>query len=497
MKKLLISLAGLLAFTLFSCERQPEIITPEEGEVLIWKVYIGGQYAKLDQSTSTYYVTIPAVNDFSSMEIVIVSDAQEVLVDGEPVDRSSFFLDLNSPKKFRAIQDGRIYQDFTLEARNTGLPVVWVETPGHQSITSKEIWMEGASLRIELPDGTLDYEGPMSIRGRGNSTWGYPKKPYALRLDTKAEILSMPSHKRWILLANWKDRTILRNDAAFWLSKHTGLPYTVRGQFVELVLNGQHLGNYYLCEQIKINKNRVNVKDGGLLLELDTYFDEVNRFLSTDFQLPWMVKEPDEDELTPEQFAEFKQWIADLETLLKDEARVKAHEYTKYLDVDTAIDFLIAQELTGNHDFYNTWPSDMPAGPHSTYLYKQPGGKLFTGPLWDFDYHTFLPDRAHQWAGADKTMYYPALLKDSDFRNRLVERWNLQKDALKGLTEYIDQMADLIRTSEETNHAMWPIASWQTENGDENMTFQEAVDRMKKGFLDKWEWMDQNIANLR
>ena len=486
-------LAGFL-----SCEKQQDPLPLTEGDVAVKKVTIDGTFVLLDKNTCSYSVLCPTTTDFSTIEVSIeTKDAQEILIDGQKVNSKKLVLDLSSPKTFRVIQDGHIYKDYTLQAHNTGLPVVRVETPNHKAITSKETWMEGATLRIEKADGTVDYEEKMAIRGRGNSTWGYPKKPYALKLNNKAEILSMPSHKRWVLLANWKDRTILRNDAAFWLSRHTGLPYTVRGQFVELVLNGEHKGNYYLCEQIKINKNRVNVKDGGLLLELDTYFDEVNRFLSKDFQLPWMVKEPDEEELTPEQFAEFKQWITDLEALLKDETRVKAQEYEQFLDVDTAIDYLIAEELTCNHDFYNDWPTYMPPGPHSTYLYKQPGGKLYTGPMWDFDYHTFVPNRAKMWAGANKTMYYPALLKDEKFRERLVERWNAQKEALKGLPEYLDQMADIIRESESVNHRMWPINPPQAENGDEQLSFQQAVDRMKQAFLDKWEWMDKNIGNLR
>ena len=278
---------------------------------------------------------------------------------------------------------------------------------------------------------------------------------------------------------------------------------------MELVLNGEHQGNYYLCEQIKVNKNRVNVVEmdaletdpekitGGYLLEVDTYYDEINKFRNGDlFDIPWMVKEPDEDDLSDAAFVYIRQWIRDLETLMKDTDRVKAHEYEAYLDVDTAIDYLIVEELTGNHDFYNTWPSP---GAHSAYLYKERGGKLYHGPVWDFDYHVFCPDRTDFWAGATQTLFYPALLKDEKFRARLIERWDLQKDALKQLPAYIDEQADRIRLSESYNHVMWPILdeiNWN-ENGDTHMTFQESVDRIKKAFLDKWEWMDRNIRYLR
>ena len=473
--------------------------------MVVSSVRVEGISATLDVGTSTFIATIPGVTDFSSLSVVFMTEANIIRVGDRDLQPSNTGIDLSSPLTVRFIKNG-VYQDYTIVAQNTGLPIVRIETPQRKAVSSKDVWMSGATLKIELEDGTVDYEGPMEIRGRGNSTWNYPKKPYALRLESKSEILSMPSHKRWILLANWKDRTLMRNDAAFWLSRHTGLPYTVRGQFVEVVMNGLHIGNYYLCEQIKLNKNRVNLKEmdpqetdpekitGGYLLEVDTYYDEQNKFIFSNlFNLPWMVKEPDEDDLSDAAFQYIKGWIYDLETLLKDNNRVWAHEYEEYLDVDTAIDYLIVEELTGNNDFYNAWPWP---GPHSAYLYKERNGKLYHGPVWDFDYHVFCPQFTRQWVGATKTMFYPALLKDEKFRNRLVERWDMYKDELKKLPEYIDAQADYIRLSEGFNHRQWPIVN-NPENGDEDMTFQEAVDRIKQAFLDKWTWMDQNIRNLK
>ena len=490
---------------LSSCEkkeREPDLV---EGRVKVSSVRVDGTYASLDVQTSTFTATMPTKTDFSSMGLSFTTEAETIRCGDRELTLSDNGFDLRQPLVVRFIKDG-VYQDYTVVVRNTGLPVVRIETPGRKPVSSKTAWMQGATLRIEWPDGTVDYEGVTEIRGRGNSTWNYPKKPYALRLQEKDEILSMPSHRRWILLANWKDRTILRNDAAFWLSRHTGLPYTVRGEYVELVLNGLHQGNYYLCEQIKLNKKRVAIEKmdpketdpekitGGYLLELDTYYDDPYKFKFDGlFNLPWMVKEPDEDELSAAAFQYIKEWIRQLETLLKDPAKVKAHAYEEFLDVDTAIDYLIVEELTGNNDFYNYWPW---AGPHSAYLYKERDGKLYHGPVWDFDYHVFCPQFTTQWVGAQKSIFYPALLKDEKFRARLVERWDLFKDDLKGLPEYMDAQADRIRLSEQYNHAQWPIVN-NPENGDEEMTFQQAVDRCKKAFLDKWTWMDRNIRNLR
>ena len=502
-----------VSLSLFSCEKD-EIVTAGEdlveGKVDVTNVRINGTNARLNAETGTFTAILPAETDFSSVDLSFATKANGIFMGNQALASSNTDIDLSEPRVIRFVRNG-IYQDFTIVVRNTGLPIVRIETPGKKAVTSKTNWMDGATIRIERPDGSVDYEGSLEIKGRGNSTWNYPKKPYALRLKEKDEILGMPSHKRWILLANWKDRTILRNDAAFWLSRHTGLPYTVRGQFVELVFNGQHKGNYYLCEQIKLNKKRVNIEKmdpmetdpekitGGWLLELDTYVDmngyvdETHKFRYPYlFNLPWIVKDPDDDEISNEAYRYIQDWIKDLETLMKDGDKVRAHAYEEFLDVDTAIDYLLVEELTGNNDFYNYWPSP---GPHSTYLYKARGGKLYHGPVWDFDYHVFCPQYTHQWVGATKSIFYPALLKDEKFRARLVERWDMQKNDLKKLPDYIDGQAELLRESERINHDMWPISN--DENGDEKMTFQESVDRIKSAFLDKWEWMDQNIRNLK
>ena len=490
-------------FLLAACEgtEEPEFFAPAE----ITSLTVNGKEAELDKKDFSLVATLPTTTDFSSVILSFTIVGEGVFLNGEEVFRDQTRVDATHPLTL-VVKNGRSENSYTLTVRNTGLPVVRIKTPGGREITSKTDWMADASMRIENPDGSLDYEGTMSIRGRGNSTWNYPKKPYALKLDSKSQILGMPKHKRWILLANWKDRTLLRNDAAFWLSRHTGLAYTVRGQFVEVEFNGKHVGNYYLCEQIKIDKNRVNIEEmeagetdpelitGGYLLELDTYYDEINKFRSSRFLLPYQFKEPDEDALSPAAFNYVKNYVTELERILKDPEQVKAHAYEPYLDVDSAIWFMFVNELATNTDFFSSWPFE---GPHSVYFYKPRGDKLYSGPVWDFDYHGFVPTYAKQWAGADKTLYYPALWGDEKFRARMLELWEKNKDTFRELTDYIDQMAEKIRISEEINHQLWPIPAWQNENGDEQMDFSAAVERIKKGFTDKWTWMDAHLTDLK
>lgn len=466
--------------------------------------------AEFDPETSTYTILLPTVTDFSNVVLDYVFTGDRLLADGKEVVSGVTPVDATGDGATLMVCRGNAERRFSLKVRNTGLPVVRIETPGHtQDEITKETWMDDAVIRIENPDGRVDCEVVTSIKGRGNSTWDFDKKPYSLKLDNKQSVLGMPSHKRWILLANWIDRTLLRNDAAFWLSRQTGMPYTVRGQFVELEFNGKHCGNYYLCEQIKIGKDRVNIKEmddfetdpvkitGGYLMEIDTYYDEAKKFRSQYFRLPYQFKQPDEDGLSDAAFEYMEGFINNLENLLMDSQRVLNHEYEEYLDVDSAIWFLLINELTNNPDFGYTPPS---GGLHSIYVYKDRDkngvvGKLFTGPVWDFDFNTFNPSFSRKWAGANnRYIYYNYLYQDVRFTERMQELWNSKKDEFLGLTDYIDEMADKIRLSEEFNHEMWPID--QNQSGDALMTFDEAVERIKEGFTRKLTWMDRMLPML-
>lgn len=480
----------------------PASSTPEKVQPEIKSMAIDGQYAQIDKSTFTLSFTLPTRTSLKDLTPWFYFAGTHILLGDTDISDGKTTIDLTEPITIKVVS-GSLSQEYKVTAKTTGLPIVRIQTAGGQSITSKTEWLEGNSMVIEKPDGTIDFEGGISIRGRGNSTWGYPKKPYAIKLDSKEKILGMPKHKRWVLLANWKDRTLMRNDAAFWISKHTHLPYTPDGQFVELVLNGKHLGNYYLCEQIKIDKKRVNVTEmesnekdpekisGGFLLELDTYFDEVNKFKSPRFNLPYQFKEPDEEDLSQEAKHYFEDYITNLENLLSDEERIKNHEYEAYLDVDSSIEFMFVFELTNNTEFYSTWPS---VGPHSVYLYKDRGGVLCTGPVWDFDYHSFVPAFSTYWVGATRTMYYPALLKDEKYRERMIELWEQERDALKNLPDYIDKKVKELEISESVNIAMWPISN--NENGDEKLSFIQAIERMKDTYQKRWEWINKNIYTL-
>ncbi len=459
-------------------------------------------------SLKSSYVTKPTNYRLVSVEQVFNTDTQE-LMQGQyraviEDTKNTFeyeemaalvlnYFDGNNEKvqlssaAFKIIGDNPVYM-------KTGLPVCYLNTPNAEPITSKENWIKDATLTIVNPDGSVDYKGTLSIRGRGNTTWGYPKKPYNIKLDKSSNILGMASAKKWALLANWMDRTLMRNAVAFEISRKSGLAWTPDGRYVELVLNGTHIGNYYLCEKIEVGKNRVNIKEldsgetdpekitGGYLFELDTYFDEPFKFKSSIKQLPYMFSDPDEINGTQEDYV--KSFVSDMELVLC--GMNKSGAISDFINIESFVDWWFVTELTMNNEC--NWPK-------SCYMHKDRGGRMTAGPVWDFDWATFIPSKVNQFS-AKSSLYYPELFNNQVFVSLVKSRWpSFKSSVTNDIPTFIESLKEQLKLSDALNITMWPIGG-EKPNGDEDMTFDEAVDRLKSSLLQKIDWLDTQINAL-
>lgn len=395
-------------------------------------------------------------------------------------------------------------QQMSVSDVNTGLAKVLITTPDEVPITSKENWINGATVVVYNVDESVDYFGTTSIKGRGNSTWDFPKKPYNLKLDKKATILGMAKHKRWCLLANWMDRTMMRNAVALEIARQMpGLSYTPHGEFVELFVNGCFQGNYFLCEHVKVDEKRLNINEldedatsgrgitGGYLFEIDSHFDELFRFYSTKANLPWQLKDP--DEVNGSQFEYAKEYVAEIEDALYDYVRFERRDFARLMDLESFVDYWLVQELTQNEELKE---------PNSVFLHKdidEENGtyaRLTAGPVWDFDYGTFNPDLSQQFSAVNE-IYYARLFQDREFRNLVKQRWGALTAGDKfqeHICEYIDQQEQLLEASDKLNSAMWPISN--ITNHDTYIGFHDAVKRIKKAFCNKCKWLDYAISRM-
>jgi hypothetical protein len=350
---------------------------------------------------------------------------------------------------------------------NTGLPVIAITTNDPQAVIGKDAYV-GASISITNPVHPMhSYVGTGAVRGRGNTTWRKPKKPYAIRLDHAHSLFGLPIARHWVLLANYQDPTLLMNTVAFELGQRLGMPFTAHVVHVEVVLNGVYQGSYALTEKIEVAPGRVELEE-GFLVEMDTNFDKVPKFTSSRFKLPIMVKYSRPDAWDT---ISIQRVFDELERALLDpDARPPLHDI---LDVKGAVEYVFL------HDFLMNLES---VHPKSVYLYQREGEKLKMGPIWDFDwgygyagqgrdYFTQTPGSVPAMNAPGKA-FFDRLRSDSLFTVLYGEYWDEHRETYVGMSAFIDSMAQVLASSQALNSEVW---QWPDDLGHAS-----EVERMKR-----------------
>ena len=347
----------------------------------------------------------------------------------------------------------------------TNLPTVVINTKNAKDITSKTEYVS-SNFYIISEDGTkLLSTSETGIRGRGNASWGFPKKPYKIKFAEKHHVLGSPANdKKWTLINNYGDKTLMRNILAFEVSRRIGMAYTPFCTPVDVILNGEYQGCYQLCDQVEAGKGRVDAKD-GYFIEIDAYaYSEAVYFYSAK-GIPVTVKNPDDDEITPEQLAFIKDYFGRMETaVFSSNYRDESTGFRKYIDLDSFLKNFIVGEFCGNTDTY--W---------SVNMYKDAAeGVLFTGPVWDYDLAFENDNRTYPInnlkdfiyasngsvaADAVRSMVTRIVKNDTKAHERLIEIWDEVKPSLLGLNDYVDETAALLDESQRLNFKRWPILS--------------------------------------
>lgn len=359
----------------------------------------------------------------------------------------------------------------------TGLPVVVISTDNGRKINDKVNWIK-AEIKILDADGfvTLDTLS-CNIRGRGNSTWNWSKKPYSLMLDEKLPVLDMPAQKHWVLLANYMDRTLMRDALGFHVAECTSLVWTPRCRYVELILNGKHVGNYLLAEQVRPDTNRVPIEkgvDGSWLFESDFHGDEP--WAWSERNIPFCVKYPDDQDMTNTLKSKAKAYISGKLSACFSDSYVSAEAS---LDLQSFADYWIVFEVMGNHELGN---------PGSVFTYADKNGKWTAGPVWDFDWgglSYYTSPHAKTGLVNRNAVWYKGLHNIKQYRQLLAERWKTLKPSLMECADFIDQTRDYLRESDKINRAMWDPAGAGNINGDEQLSFTDACSRLKSNYLER------------
>ncbi len=358
----------------------------------------------------------------------------------------------------------------------TGLPVMIINIP-YNSTIDKVNWIPG-QIKILEADGTVsqDITG-CKLRGRGNSTWCWDKKPYALVLDEKLPVLGMSAQKHWVLLANYMDRTLMRDALGFHVSEHTSLAWTPKCRYVELVLNGRHVGNYLLAEHVRPDPNRVNIPKGTAgtwLFESDFHEDE--RWAWRVHNIPFWIKYPDDEDMDGSLLSQAKEYI---NKKLDACWSLDFNRVDEELDLQSFADFWIVFEVMGNHELKN---------PGSVFTHTSQNGKWIAGPVWDFDWgglsYKTSPQAKTGLVNRD-AVWYRKLHNIKEYRELLAERWKTLKPELLKCAYFIDQTRDYLYQSDQINRKMWDPAGAGNINGDEQLSFSDACARLKANYLER------------
>jgi len=424
-------------------------------------------------------------------------------------------------------KDGEKEYDLYVTTSDIGLVVLDVPGP-----YIPEDYKVDASIKIihKEPDeknfinkNVFDYTGPVGIEYRGKSSLGFPKKQFSIELkdengeDKNSSLLGMPSESDWILGAPYSDKTLMRNVLAFEISRQMGM-YATRTEFVEVFLNirddqireGDYRGVFVLTEKIKRDKDRINISQlnsdddslisGGYILEISSTarINPWESYIETDRGLKLINKYPRAVNITKKQ----KQWITDYmnefeNALYSENFRDPYSGYSRYIDVDSFIDYIIINELFKNRDIFQ----------ESTFLHKERNEKIKIGPVWDFNLSSGNRSEKPTTNGPTQWRYInilwtERLFQDEDFAEKYISRWKeLRKDVLSdaNIDYIIDDYASLLADAQARNFEKWEILGKYIWPNSEPYaeSYEEEIDKLKLWFHQRTEWIDKNIDFLQ
>ena len=388
--------------------------------------------------------------------------------------------------------DTRSYQlDLT---KFTGLPIVYLTTENNVEVESKEDYINGT---VEIDGGRFFDDMPVSeirIRGRGNSTWFlHPKKPYQIRFEEKTEFLGMIEDKRWLFLAEYSDKTLLRNKTVFEMGYISNFDYTTQGVYAEVYLNGLYNGTYNITQKVEESNNRVAVGDEGYLLEIDQDWrlDDDDVFFYTD-QFLVNVKEPAIAYDTPE-YDYIREYINQFEDALFGELFTSDNfGYKNYIDVPSWIDWFIINEIVKNVDSRNF---------ASIFFSVIPGEKIKKGPLWDFDLSFGNTDYADsQYSDGWWVKYnpwYERLFEDPEFVQLVKDRFSYYKQNQQFILDKVDEFAAHLVWAQVENNDKWQtMGQYVWPNAVVLETYEEEVAHLKNWYIERMDWLETALDDL-
>jgi len=411
-------------------------------------------------------------------------------------------------------------------SKSTGLSTIYLNTNEGRSINTRSRYFEGQftmTASSALPEcAAVPTQSHASAKGRGNYSWSFSKKSFTLKLDKKVDLCGMGKSKKWALISSAYDKSLLRTSAAFDIgSKLTNMAWTPQAKPVDLYINGSYRGSYLLVERITIDEDRVDIDElkngaeedptgsndtepnitGGYVLEWD--FRKGSDHNVTAGKRGWVgIKEPeDEDDdsgITKKQVHYVNTYLdATDKALYGSSWKSDTKGWKKYIDERSAVDYFIAQEIMKPVDG-NMWAS--------VYMYKARDGKLFFGPMWDYDLAAGSADReggtraTTGWYVKNNTRtsakqasstWFVRLNDDPDFQKAVKARWNEVYPQLKAEDAFLASQRSVIKKSADANFDKWSVKAHISDAQVVRGSWSKEVSYLRDWLKDRISWMNK------
>ena len=379
---------------------------------------------------------------------------------------------------------GREYRvNLSFRADNAEVPRVDIDIDNGATVTSKEYWLK-AKFTLNGNGMYESVEDSIEIKGRGNSSWNWRKKPYTIRFAEKTKLCGLKKGKRWNLMSNYQDVTEMMNATIFKAGRIMGAPYQPHSIPIELYVNGTYYGCYTITEHVGIHNNCIDEDDFSLLLELDSYYDEDYKFRSMQFNLPVNIKNPDfEEEGCPITYAQVETEWAEFEKALKLRRSI-----VPYVSLDSFATFMFMNELCGNTELNH---------PKSTFLYKPTGTKRYIwGPGWDYDwgfgyeiYHSYFQSYSYKTIGAMNgigTTFFRSMMTHEEVIEAYYKLWVkfVEND---GVEELLNWMDDYYAFAE-------PSFAHSAQSGWSNYSYASYFEQFKEWIKNRVQYIYDNLT---
>jgi hypothetical protein len=411
----------------------------------------------------------------------------------------------------------------TGETISSVLPVLWIDVNG-QSIPEEDK-ITGSLRVIEDHDGTLtniaarpsSLEAPIGIEYRGQWSLQFPKKSYSIELRDEAgedlafPLLGMPAESDWVLRAGYYDHTLMRDALGFWLFREVWGRYASRYRFVEVYVDGDYEGVYLACEKVKRDPNRVDLPrvapdagsgdlTGGYLVHIES--NSGGEGFETSSGRVWEYAYPSAEEVTPEQEAYLRDHFDRFEQAMNaDHFADPTNGFTRWLDLEAAVDFALFQELARNTDGYTK----------SSYYQKLPdsaGGRLLPAPIWDNDlsfgnFANGTDDPAgwlYEFDWNDPVPWWERIWGDAGFQNAARCRWQeLRVGPLTSaaINAKLDEFAAVLVEAQPRENDRWElIGREESRSAYVGETWTEDIDFLKRWVTQRIDWLDAGLADV-